>query len=147
MSRTRIGELLGKLVPLSHLDVEEILQEQRGSRRRFGEIAIAFGLCRPEHLWKAWSNQLVETHERVDLDAIGIDAQAVCLLPPNLAITHRAMPVRCLGDALVIATSETPTNEALSEMSQSVGMPIKYVRADSHQIDRAIHHHYQTIHA
>src|SRR5439155_6477219 len=55
--RARIGELLSRMVPLSGHDVEEILQEQSATRRRFGEIALAWGLCKPEHVWDAWGQQ------------------------------------------------------------------------------------------
>ena len=55
--RARIGELLSRIVPLSGHDVEEILEEQSANRRKFGEIALAWGLCRPEHVWDAWCQQ------------------------------------------------------------------------------------------
>ncbi len=54
MSRPRFGELLSRFVNLSAHDVSEILEDQSSSRRRFGEIALAFGLCQPQHVWKAW---------------------------------------------------------------------------------------------
>ena len=37
--KPRIGELLSQMVPLDGQDVDEILQEQGVTRRRFGEIA------------------------------------------------------------------------------------------------------------
>ena len=52
MQRQKIGDLLKRLVPLSAHDVDEILHEQRHSQQRFGETAIAMGLCRPEHVWR-----------------------------------------------------------------------------------------------
>src|SRR5438046_1826862 len=83
--RARIGELLSRMVPLSGHDVEEILQEQSATRRRFGEIALAWGLCRPEHVWDAWCQQSENGTETVDLDKIGIDSQAAAMLPAALA--------------------------------------------------------------
>ena len=59
-SRARIGELLRKMVPLSRHDIEEILQEQTSTRRRFGDIALAWGLVKPEHVWEQIWSILVE---------------------------------------------------------------------------------------
>src|SRR5687768_5822111 len=64
IQRCRIGELLSGIVPLSNHDVEEILQEQSGTHRKFGEIALAWGLSQPEHVWNAWCRQLAQGFER-----------------------------------------------------------------------------------
>ena len=60
---------------LSSHDIDEILQEQQsGSHSKtFGEIALTWGLCQPEHIWKAWSNQLSAGFDQVDLQTFGID--------------------------------------------------------------------------
>src|SRR4051812_15758645 len=84
--RSRIGELLSRIVPLSGHDVEEILQDQAGTNRKFGEIALAWGLCQPQHVWKAWCRQLASAGtEQVDLKLVGIDAQAAASIPAELA--------------------------------------------------------------
>src|SRR6187401_2835409 len=77
----RFGELLGRFVPLSGHDVYEILEEQSSSGRRFGQIALGWGLCRPPHVWEAWSLQLGGRTPRIDLAKFGIDAQSTDHLP------------------------------------------------------------------
>src|SRR5438067_12476710 len=104
--RARFGELLSRMVPLSGHDVEEILQEQNSNRKRFGEIALAWGLCRPEHVWDAWCQQTADGREVVDLEQIGVDAQAAALLPADTARQLHAIPIRMAGDAVLIATSD-----------------------------------------
>ena len=89
MQRQKIGELLMRLVPLSRHDVDEILQEQRATQLRFGETAISMGLCRPEHVWRAWCGQSTDEVEQVDLDEVGVDAQATPLIPREIAMRHR----------------------------------------------------------
>src|SRR5678816_132863 len=101
--RPRIGELLSRMVPLSCHDVEGILQEQAANRRRFGEIALAWGLCRPEHVWDAWCQQSADGAEIVDLEQIGIDAQAAAMLPAETARQMSVIPVRVLSDAALLA--------------------------------------------
>src|SRR5690348_7231398 len=89
----RFGEQLAKIVRLSRHDVEEILSEQAGNRKRFGQIALAWGLCEPTHVWQAWSSQIVGRTPRVDLAQFGIDAQATNELPAWLAAAVGAVPV------------------------------------------------------
>ena len=80
-SGKRFGELLGKLVKLSQHDVEEILEDQTATHRRFGDIALSWGLCQPEHVWQAWSDQLLTQVQRVDLETLGVDSQAAANFP------------------------------------------------------------------
>ncbi|MGH7176342.1 MAG: hypothetical protein ACREJC_03080, partial [Tepidisphaeraceae bacterium] len=81
----RIGELLSRLVPLSTHDIDEILHEQSSTRKPFGAIALSMGLCRPEHVWRAWCGQLDDVLPTVDLDTFGVDAQALSFVPAATA--------------------------------------------------------------
>ncbi len=145
MQRSRIGELLSRIVPLSNHDVEEILQEQSGTHRRFGEIALAWGLCQPEHVWNAWCRQLAQGIEKVDLDQVGIDAQAVGILSADVARELKVLPVRISGDVAIVATSgdETPKFEA--RLAHLVGRRVMFVRADPKQLHQFIETYYPLV--
>ena len=119
----RIGELLSQLVPLSGHDIEEILHEQSATRKPFGDIALAMGLCRPEHVWKAWCGQLLidASPRRIDLDRLGIDAQATSCIPQELASRLNIVPVRVLGDLLIVATSERSSRGRCRGHDPSIG--------------------------
>src|SRR5215212_9298631 len=100
--RARFGELLSRLVPLSGHDVEEILQEQTANRRKFGDIALSWGLCKPEHIWDVWAEQSAHgDHEFVDLEKAGVDAQAAALLPAEVARDLNVIPVRMASDIVL----------------------------------------------
>ena len=102
----RIGAVLSRMGQLSPHDINEILTEQRTTGARFGEIALALGLVQPEHVWAAWCAQLERQLERVDLDEIGIDAQAVERVPAELALGLQVVPVRLFERELVVAVSD-----------------------------------------
>src|SRR4051794_28284086 len=106
MQRQKIGELLRRMVPLSRHDVDEILQEQRASQLRFGETAISMGLCRPEHVWRAWCGQSSDEIQCVDLDEVGVDSQATPLIAREVAMRFGAIPLRFTSGALLVATSD-----------------------------------------
>jgi hypothetical protein len=141
-NRARIGELLSQLVPLSGHDVEEILQEQSSSRRRFGEIALSWGLCKPEHVWDAWCRQSADGPEMVDLEKIGIDAQAAGMLPGEVARQLGVIPVRLASDAALVATTDTAPEHAAENLSRHLHRRIKFVQAPRGQLLQMIEMYY-----
>jgi hypothetical protein len=138
MTRPRFGELLARFVALSPHDVSEILDDQSSSRRRFGEIALAFGLCKPHHVWRAWWAQLSGAPERVDLDSIGVDVQALIHLPRTLAEQYQVIPIRASGSQVVMAAAEGSLMQAMEELPRRVKIQVKFVLADARQIQEAI---------
>ena len=142
----RIGEILSRIIPLSHHDIEEILQEQRHSRRPFGDIALSMGLCQPADIWQAWSGQLDCPDggiKIVDLDTIGIDSQAVDLMPASDARRWIAIPVRVFGDALVVAINADDLDHAKQNVRLRPGLQLKFVAATRAQLQRAIDRYYE----
>jgi hypothetical protein len=144
MPAKRIGEILSRLVPLSLHDVEEILSEQSARpTRRFGDIGLSLGLCRPEHVWRAWTAQLSESPRPIDLDELGIDAQAMSHVSAEVARLLRVIPVRALGDEIVIATESANLLAVAHALAQSVRLKLIVVAAaDPAQLARAIEHYY-----
>ena len=141
--RALIGELLTRIVPLSGHDVEEILEEQSGNRRKkFGEIALAWGLCRPEHVWDAWCQQSSQEGETLDLDKIGIDTRAASLLPGDVARRLHAIPVRVTGDMALVAVGHMPTEGEATELSTVLRRKLKFARADQNQLLAMIERYY-----
>ena len=142
MQRQRMGELLKRLVPLTGHDVDEILNEQRASNLRFGETAISMGLCRPEHVWRAWAGQSSDQVERVDLDEIGVDAQATPLIPRDIALRFGVLAVRVSEGALVVATSDLCFEEASVALPPLVHLKLKFVLAPQAQVQRFLATYY-----
>jgi hypothetical protein len=145
VTHPRLGELLSKMVPLSEHDVEEILQEQQLTHRRFGEIALAWGLCQPEHVWTAWYCQLADGQTTVDLDTAGIDAQAAALLPAEMARRLRVIPFRMGSTGTVVATAGPLDDAARTELETRLHKPVTCVLADPEQVAAAIDAYYPTL--
>jgi hypothetical protein len=145
----RIGELLSQLVPLSGHDIDEILHEQSATRKPFGDIALAMGLCRPEHVWKAWHGQLLidNSPRRIDLDRLGIDAQALSCIPQELACRLNIVPVRVLGDLLIVATSDRSLFDLSDSLSEVTGKQVRFVLTDDAAVRRAIATYYPKLQA
>ncbi len=142
MSGNRIGERLSQMVPLSGHDIEEILSEQLTTGKRFGEVAIQLGLCSPQQLWRAWSGQLLESPQRLNLDEFGIDAQAAAHLPESLAVRFHVMPIRILGPELVVAVDEAAYPLVRKELTGLLKDPVIFVLCSHQQISRALRRYY-----
>jgi hypothetical protein len=138
MSQARFGELLGRLVHLSRHDVDEILEEQSSTKHRFGEIALSWGLCTPENVWQAWCDQLLSQVQKVDLEKLGVDSQATTLIPGDLARRLCAIPIRCMGNQLIVAVPDHNTDNIASEFRKVTDMQLRFVAADASQIQHAI---------
>jgi hypothetical protein len=138
----KIGEILGRMVPITDQDVEEILCEQAVTGQKFGEIAISWGLCNSEHVLRAWADQTAGRHERVDLNYIGVDGQAIGALPRELAIYFRAIPIRILSDLLVVAVADENGISTLREFLKKVRAEVRFVLADAGELDEMISTYY-----
>jgi type IV pilus assembly protein PilB len=147
MGRVRIGELLKQIVPLNDHDLDEILSEQEANGQRFGEVALSLGVCTPEHVWKAWCDQLTGELDTVDLEAVGVDAQVVVHVPADVAGEFRVIPVRASAEELVIATADPSYRQALTEVPRRLGRRVKFVLADAAQVERAIRTYYPPLQA
>ncbi len=148
MSQARFGEFLGRLVHLSRHDVDEILEEQSSTKHRFGEIALSWGLCAPEHVWQAWCDQLLSQVQKVDLEKLGVDSQAAAIITGDLARRLHAIPIRCLGHQLIVAvTDNNKTDHITAELRKFTDMQLRFVVADVNQIGQAISVYYATANA
>jgi len=138
MNARRIGQLIRSVVPLTDHDIEEILQEQTLSHRPFGQIAVAWGLCTPAHVWQAWARQPDHPTPHVNLDRLGIDAQALRFLPSDLAYQCSAIPVRVFEKLVIVAVKDLTCSPILQQHFQSAGLELALVLASSEQIDQAL---------
>jgi hypothetical protein len=140
--RVRFGELLSRLVPLSGHDVEEILQEQTANRRKFGDIALSWGLCKPEHIWDAWAEQSAHDDGVVDLEKVGVDAQAAALLNADVARKLNMIPVRAASGIVLVATADAAPEHATETLSELLHRRIRFIRADADQLARMLDLYY-----
>jgi hypothetical protein len=110
---------------------------------------LALGLCRPEHVWKAWCGQLLidPSPRRIDLERLGIDAQAVGCIPQELACRLNIVPVRVLGDLLIVATSDRSLFDLSESLSELTGRQVRFVLTDEHAIAHAIETYYPKLQA
>ncbi len=138
----KIGQLLSQIVPLSDHDVEDILQEQKSTRQRFGDAAMALGMVQPEHIWKAWIRQLEEGDAEIDLDQTGVDTQALHHVPATVVRHLRLIPVRVSDHEIVLASDRRLDDITRQQVQKQIAERAIFVLASPTQVERAIARHY-----
>lgn len=123
---------------LNSWQINRILEHQKLSRQRFGQIAVSWGWAKPEDIWQAWAEQLVDGNQIVDLDEAGVDTAAVEKVPPAIAWHYRVVGIRTWGNHLVLAVPEHLADTARRELPGLLGGQIYFCLADQEQIDRAL---------
>jgi hypothetical protein len=143
MNRQLIGQVLNRMGKLSPMDIDEILEEQAHGGRRFGEIAMQWGLCEPEQIGEAWCRQLAEEGANLNLNKVGIDAHAAHCLPPALARRLGVMPIRALGEMMIVAASRAMDSVEIAELSCALAKDLRFVTVDAAQIQQAMEVYYR----
>lgn len=142
MSAPLFGQLLSRHVRLSDLDIEEILHEQKTTSRRFGEAAMSLGLASPEHVLRAWVDQLADGPQRVNLSSTGVDARAVGLVPAELARRLGVLPIRATQDVLVLASARDLDEVDVAEVSRTSRRQVRLVLSDAAELNRRLEQYY-----
>lgn len=138
----QIGQILSQTVPLSDHDLEEILQEQKTTRQRFGEVALALGKATPGQVWEAWLTQL--QHTPVDLDTFQPEPAAVAALPIGLATLHGIVPLRVRGNELVVAVAGDLPITTVSHIIRRTHMRVIVAHADRQAVETTLARLYPT---
>src|SRR5215207_9571576 len=84
-----------------------VQREDKGRRRRLGEVITALGLADEVAIARALSDQLGLPF--LDLGNLPIPEETLAVLPRNVALRHNAIPVTLAHDVLTVALAD-PTN-------------------------------------
>jgi type IV pilus assembly protein PilB len=108
-----LGSLLINRGVLTVDQVKQAFEEQQLTGKRLGEIVVGHGWVTPQELAQALAEQ--NGLEYVDLAEIDLDLKIATLLPRDFAERYEAMPVRRLGDDLLLVAVADPSNIAVAD--------------------------------
>jgi hypothetical protein len=89
-------------------------------------------------MWQWWLESVAEEDRVVDLDRVGIDAQALSSMPVHLAMEYSVVPVRLIGGVLVIAATREGIALARKDLPGRLNHPIRFTLAHPDDIARVI---------
>jgi type IV pilus assembly protein PilB len=127
------------------LNVEQVklaFEEQQLTGRRLGEIAVGHGWVTSADLARALADQF--GLEYVDLAEVEPDQDAVALLEKELAFRYQALPVRFLGDGLLLVTVADPTEaEHAERLRHALGHDVRLAVSEPGALEHAIRNLHQ----
>lgn len=124
--RVPLGSLLLRDGALTAEQLESALAEKDVTGRRVGEIVVARGWVQAGTV----ARLLAEQHglEYLDLRTAQVDPDAATILPEKYARRYEAVPVRFLGDGLVLVAVADPTNVLASDdLRLALGIDVQLV--------------------
>jgi hypothetical protein len=142
MSRPLLGQVLRRMGKMTAMDIDEILVEQAVTKRRFGQIALAWGLCQAADLCDAWCSQLAEDTAPIELGNVLPDPRALAAIPAGLARSIGVLPLACIGDYLILAIAHRPDGVELTQLIRTCGHDVRFIPADAPQLRTAIDRYY-----
>jgi len=130
---------------VSAAQVEEALARQKKSGPRLGETLVAMGAVTEAQMTQVLSNQL--SIPWVDLYHVDFSRELLDRVPADLAEQHRLIPVyvrnvRRQGDTLYVAMDDPLDLDALQQVADRSGLPVKPMVAAPTDIENAIRVYY-----
>jgi type IV pilus assembly protein PilB len=135
--RLPLGALLLREKLLSAEQLEEALAEKDETGNRLGEIVVRRGWVSG----RALAHALAEQHdlEYIDLAQTKIEAVASSLLPERYARRYAALPIRFLGEDIVLVAVADPGNVRTSdELRLALGLKIRLAVAALDDLEHMI---------
>lgn len=77
---------------------------------------INLDILSPPAAWLTFAQKLTELPLTLDLDRVGLDAQALALVPADIALELRVVPVRLISGVLIVVASHETYNRACREL-------------------------------
>lgn len=113
----------------------------RVTGRSVDEVLIAYGFI------TEFDRMVAESREKnipfVDLDKTPPSAQALSLLPKEVALKHRVVPYTCDKQTLTVAVESTYSLRALQTLERFAMREVRLVYAQTAQIAEALKHYFE----
>jgi len=139
----RLGELLVDGGHLSPAQLQYALRLQDKDDSRLGQILLNQDLVDRHSLAEALSEQLEIA--QIDLESFKVEAEALLLIPEELARERKVLPLLVLGEMLVVATPNPADGELLHLLGFISGKQVEALQASEDSLDMAIGRYYGAV--
>lgn len=136
----KVGEILIDAGLIDEKQLEIALIEQRKSGARLGGILTELGFTTESEVSRALARQSGLDH--VDLDDTEIHAEALALIPAQIARRYNVLPLRVASGALVVAMSNPTDIVAIDELQRRTEHFVQAVSVGNRELQRAIERAY-----
>lgn len=138
--RKRLGDMLIELNYITDNDLQEALRIQKQTGNKIGEVLIGKGFITEDDLLQALEIQL--GIQRVYLDMITVDRQAVKTISEALSKKYNVLPVQFIEGKLLLLMNDPLNIIAEDDVRIASGYDVKIALASKAEISQAISKYY-----
>lgn len=138
--KKRLGQILIEEGAITDGQLFEALTLQKSSGKKLGTVLIEAGFISEDRMLELLKDQL--KIEYVNLNHEQIETEAIDALSETIARNHNLIPLRLMGDTIVVALNDPLNIFALEDVSIYTGKQVKAVLAKEEEIKKRIDIYY-----
>lgn len=138
--RKKLGDMLIELNYITENDLREALKIQKETGNKIGEVLIEKGFITEDDLLQALEIQL--GIQRIYLDMITVDRQAVKMISESLSKKYNVLPVQFIEDKLLVLMNDPLNIIAEEDVRIASGYEVKIALCGKDEIAQAISKYY-----
>jgi type IV pilus assembly protein PilB len=138
---SRLGELLLRDQMISAEQLQKAQEESRRSGDRLGNSLVKLGAIQEEDLTQFLSRQYGVP--AINLSEFDIEPEVITLVPKDVAVRHKVVPVNRAGNSLIVAMADPSNILAIDDLKFVTGYNIEVVVAAEVAVSQAITRYYE----
>ncbi|PIU65012.1 MAG: type II secretion system protein GspE, partial [Armatimonadetes bacterium CG07_land_8_20_14_0_80_40_9] len=141
-SKKLLGQILVEEGKITEEQLEKALGLQKASNELLGYVLVHMGFVTDKDIIQAYSKQIDVPF--VDLEDTQVNLDAVRLVPREVVLRHRIIPIKKNERLLTVAMVNPLNVFAVDDLRQITGLNIKSVIAPEKEILKAIDQYYRS---
>ena len=135
-AKEKLGQLLCEKSYLDTGQLDQALEEQKGTRKRLGKILLDLGYVTQAQLTEALAVQV--DIEYADLSEITMGRQLISLVPADLVSKYNILPLWQRDGYIAVAMTDPFDTQAIEDLRVVTGHEIERFYGNPAQMERAI---------
>jgi type IV pilus assembly protein PilB len=140
MARRDVGELLVQMRKVTPEQLQKARDQQRTNGGDLGKILQEMGVVDDRALLEA--RAALAGLKFVDLSSFNIDPSAINVVPAQICVRHKVVPIAKTDRVLTVATPTGNDLMAVDDLRRASGLQVQLVMATEEAVDEAIARHY-----
>jgi type IV pilus assembly protein PilB len=136
----RLGDLFVREGLITEDQLQEALREARQTRTRIGFTLVKLGFVAEDELTRALAKQF--RVPAVDLEKVKVEEKILRLIPEEVALKHRVLPLRKVGRTLTVAMSNPTDVGALDNLKFITRFEIEPVIVGEYTLQKHLEEYY-----
>jgi len=136
----RLGDLFVREGLITEAQLQEALRESQQSRTRIGFALVKLGFVQENQLTRALAKQF--RVPAVDLDKVKVEDRILRLVPEEVAMKHRVLPLRKVGRTLTVAMANPTDMGAIDNLKFITRYEIEPVIVGDYTLQKHLEDYY-----